>query len=227
MAESKVFKLLNDVTVEMIGEAVESFLRDTKGMETQAGLTTEGYFIQGKQESDGWKKISGMDQAISVQIFQAADVINVTAGFGKWSDKIGAGAVGGLLFAPLAVTAAIGAFKQKKLPQEIFEVIERFILSGGQSATVGVTGGKRISEGQVMCKSCQTLNPKGTKFCSNCGAKLTAQCPSCGADIQDGAKFCPECGSPTAVAAGNRCPKCGAEHQVGQKFCPECGTPLQ
>ena len=31
MAESKVFKLLNNVTVEMIGEAVESFLRDKKG----------------------------------------------------------------------------------------------------------------------------------------------------------------------------------------------------
>ena len=45
MAETKVFKLLNDVTTEMIGDAVESFLRDTKGMATQAGQTTEGYWI--------------------------------------------------------------------------------------------------------------------------------------------------------------------------------------
>lgn len=227
MAESKVFKLLNNVTVEMIGEAVESFLRDTKGMVTQAGLTTEGYFVQGKQGADGWKKISGMEQAISVQIFQAADVINVTAGFGKWSDKIGAGAVGSLIFAPLAVTAVIGAVMQKKLPQEIFDVIEKFILSGGQSAMVGVSGGKRLSKDEVLCKNCQTANPKESKFCINCGAKLTEQCPSCGADIQDGTKFCPECGSPIVVEQENKCPKCGAEYSMGQKFCPECGTPLQ
>lgn len=194
MAETKVFKLLNDVTVDMIGEAVESFLRDAKGMVTQAGPTTEGYFIQGKEESSGWKKISGMDQAISIQIFQAGDVINVTAGFGKWADKVGAG-VASIVFAPLAVTAAVGAFMQKKLPQEIFDVIEKFILSGGQSAMVGVTGGKRISEGETACPSCKALNPKGAKFCTSCGTKLTVQCPSCGADIQGNSKFCPECGT--------------------------------
>lgn len=225
MAETKVFKLLNDVTTEMIGDAVEGFLRDTKGMTTQAGQTTEGYFVQGKQESDGWKKLSGMDQAISVQIFQSGDVINVTAGFGKWSDKVGAGVVGSLLFAPLAVTAAIGAFSQKKLPQEIFDVIEKFILSGGQSAMVGVTGGKRITEDKVACKNCQTLNPKGTKFCTNCGTKLTMQCPSCGAELQGNAKFCPECGNPVTVE--HKCPNCGTDYQEGQKFCLECGTSLQ
>lgn len=91
MAESRVFKLMNGVTLEMLGEAVESFLRDSKGMQTQAGQTTEGYLVQGKQEADGWKRISGTDQAISVQMFKAGDVVNVTTGFGKWSDKIGAG----------------------------------------------------------------------------------------------------------------------------------------
>ena len=41
MAESRVFKLMNGVTLEMLGEAVEGFLRDSKGMQTQAGQTTE------------------------------------------------------------------------------------------------------------------------------------------------------------------------------------------
>ena len=43
MAESRVFKLMNGVTLEMLGEAVEGFLRDSKGMQTQAGQTTGGY----------------------------------------------------------------------------------------------------------------------------------------------------------------------------------------
>ena len=37
MAESRVFKLMNGVTLEMLGEAVEGFSRDSKGMQTQAG----------------------------------------------------------------------------------------------------------------------------------------------------------------------------------------------
>lgn len=224
MAETKVFKLLNGVTVEMIGEAVECFLRDQKGMITQAGKTTEGYLVQGKQESDGWKKISGTDQAISIQIFQTGDVINVTAGFGKWSDKIGAGVLGYFVFAPLAITAAIGAFMQKKLPGEIFDVIEKFILSGGQSASVGLSGGKLISNTEVVCKSCKTSNPKGQKFCSNCGAKLMKQCPNCGIDIADDVKFCPECGASTVIE--HNCPNCGTAYDDGQKFCLECGQAL-
>ena len=185
MAESRVFKLMNGVTLEMLGEAVESFLRDSKGMQTQAGQTTEGYLVQGKQEADGWKRISGTDQAISVQMFKAGDVVNVTTGFGKWSDKIGAGVVGYFVFAPLAITAAIGAFMQKKLPGEIFDYIEKFILSGGQSAAIGLSGGRMLNQDEVVCKHCKTANHKGQKFCSNCGNKLMKECPKCGHDVED------------------------------------------
>ena len=153
MAESRVFKLMNGVTLEMLGEAVEGFLRDSKGMQTQAGQTTGGYLIQGRQEADGWKRISGTDQAISVQMFKAEDVVNVTTGFGKWSDKIGAGVVGYFVFAPLAITAAIGAFLQKKLPGEIFDFIEKFILSGGQSAAIGMSVGRMLNQDEVICNT--------------------------------------------------------------------------
>ena len=164
MAESRVFKLMNGVTLEMLGEAVEGFLRDSKGMQTQAGQTTGGYLIQGRQEADGWKRISGTDQAISVQMFKAEDVVNVTTGFGKWSDKIGAGVVGYFVFAPLAITAAIGAFLQKKLPGEIFDFIEKFILSGGQSAAIGMSVGRMLNQDEVICKHCKTANQKGKKY---------------------------------------------------------------
>ncbi len=194
MAETKVFRLLNGVTSETLCDAVEGFLRDTKAMIVQSGKTVEGYFIQGKQESDGWKKISGTDLAISVQIFQSGDVINVTVGYGKWSDKIGAGALGWFVAAPLAITAVFGAMKQKKLPQEIFDFMEKFILSGGQSVAVGLSGTKKLSDDEMSCPCCKAINPKGTKFCCNCGTKLLKQCPGCGTDVADGIKFCPECG---------------------------------
>lgn len=194
MAETKVLRLLNGVTVEMLGDAVEGFLRDEKAMITQSDKTVEGYFVQGKQESDAWKKISGTDLAISVQIFQAGEIINVTVGYGKWSDKIGAGALGWFVAAPLAITAVYGALRQKKLPAEIFDFMEKYILSGGQSVTVGLSGGKKLSADEMVCPSCKAVNMKGTKFCSNCGTKLLKQCPGCGNDVADGINFCPQCG---------------------------------
>ena len=55
---------------------------------------------------------------------------------------------------------------------------------------------------------------KGGKFCSNCGAPVSA-------DV----KFCPECGA--RQSAQKICPKCGAEVKATAKFCPECGAKVE
>ena len=34
----------------------------------------------------------------------------------------------------------------------------------------------------------------GSKFCNQCGARLSSNCPACGAEIPAGSAFCPECG---------------------------------
>jgi class 3 adenylate cyclase/tetratricopeptide (TPR) repeat protein len=46
----------------------------------------------------------------------------------------------------------------------------------------------------MECPKCQTENPKGKKFCRECGAKLVLACPQCAAEILPGDKFCGECG---------------------------------
>jgi class 3 adenylate cyclase/tetratricopeptide (TPR) repeat protein len=47
-------------------------------------------------------------------------------------------------------------------------------------------------------------------------------CPNCGRENPRGQKFCGECGTSLAIA----CPSCGTANQPDQKFCGECGTPL-
>lgn len=74
---------------------------------------------------------------------------------------------------------------QKKLPGEIFDYIEKFILSGGQSAAIGMSVGRMLNQDEVVCKHCKTANHKGQKFCSNCGNKLMKECPKCGHDVED------------------------------------------
>jgi class 3 adenylate cyclase/tetratricopeptide (TPR) repeat protein len=55
----------------------------------------------------------------------------------------------------------------------------------------------------VACATCGGENPRGKKFCTECGSPLALACPSCGAAIAGTEKFCGECG---AALAGNAAP---------------------
>lgn len=193
--ESRVFRLPAGMSTQVVANAVEAFLSSAKGMEVQSAETTEGYVVQGRQEKDGWKTIAGMRMATTVQMIRMDDNLNVTVGQGEWSDKIGAGALGWFIAWPLAVTAGVGAYKQKKLPEEIFRVIEQCIVSGGSSVVVR-NAGAELAGGKVVCPSCKTQCDAGAKFCNNCGAKLENKCPQCGAEIPPGSRFCGACGAP-------------------------------
>ena len=227
MTESKVFRLPDGMDASAIGKEVENFLRSNKNLITEGTKTPDGYFVQAKEpEGSGWKQLAGMTLATQVQIVEVSDTVTVNIGNGKWSDKIGAGAVGMVLFAPLAVTAAVGAYNQKKLPGEIFEHIEKFLLSGGNNVMLNSFGVTTAGENEVLCPNCNSPNGKDKKFCSECGSPLTASCPNCGAAVGLDQKFCSECGSPMAEQ-DKTCPGCGATVEAGKKFCGECGTKIE
>ena len=223
MADSRTFVLINGITIEAVGEHLVQWFRQTKNMIAEGGPAQGGgYFVQAKDQEDGWKKISGMTKAIQIQILRADQNIIVNCDFGNWSDKVGAGVVGAFVFAPLAVTAAYGAVKQKNLPNEIFAEIERFIMMGGQSIIASV--GPQIQNNQIECSSCHKLIEKGQKFCPYCGNKAQNECPNCGAPLDPGVRFCPNCGA--NVVFERKCPTCGNDYAPGTKFCSTCGTKL-
>ena len=227
MTESKVFRLPEGIDASYVGKEVENVLRINKNLTTEGTKTPDGYFVQAKEpEGSGWKQLAGMTMAIQVQVVEISDTITVNIGNGKWSDKVGAGAVGVVLFAPLAVTAAVGAYNQKKLPGEIFDHIEKFLLGGGESVMMSSFGANAANENEIICPNCNSPNNKDTKFCGNCGTPLTATCPNCGASVGLDTKFCSQCGNPMKQP-NKTCPGCGAEVAPDMKFCGECGTKIE
>lgn len=192
MNESRVF-ILNGTDMQKIVTRLEGFFRTEKGMEVQSSETTEGYVMQASQPKDGWKTLTGMRLAVTVQMTVMGNQLNVNIGEGQWSDKIGAGAIGLFVAWPLAITAGMGAFKQKKLPGEVFQVIETTIMTGGQP--VVVTGvGQTVAAGMTVCPNCKTQLSADAKFCDRCGTRLGRKCPNCGADVKQNSVFCSECG---------------------------------
>ena len=107
MNESRVF-MLNGTDVQKIVTRLEGFFRTEKGMEVQSSETTEGYVMQASQPKDGWKTLTGMRLAVTVQMTVMGNQLNVNIGEGQWSDKIGAGAIGLFVAWPLAITAGMG-----------------------------------------------------------------------------------------------------------------------
>lgn len=192
MNETRVF-MLNGTQVQDIVTRLEGFFRTEKGMDVQSSQTTDGYVMQASQPKDGWRTLTGMRLAVTVQMAAAGDQLNVSIGEGQWSDKIGAGAIGLFVAWPLAITAGMGAYKQKKLPSEVFQVIENTIMTGGQPVVVSGAG-QTVADGMTLCPSCKAQLTPGSKFCNRCGAKLGQKCPNCGAEITADSAFCSECG---------------------------------
>ncbi len=192
MNETRVF-MLNGTQVQDIVTRLEGFFRTEKGMDVQSSQTTDGYVMQASQPKDGWKTLTGMRLAVTVQMAVAGDQLNVSIGEGQWSDKIGAGAIGLFVAWPLAITAGMGAYKQKKLPFKVFQVIENTIMTGGQPVVVSGAG-QTVADGMTLCPSCKAQLAPGSKFCNRCGAKLGQKCPNCGAEITADSAFCSECG---------------------------------
>lgn len=225
MAESRIFKVESGITIEGIGQELLNFFRNKKQMFAEGMETPEGYLVQSKEEQS-WKKFTGMDQATQVQIFQnTPETITVSVGTGTWVDKAAAAGVGAIVFAPLLATAAFGAFKQQKLPSEIFDCIEYYIRTGGKSVTVTMeTNMNQIKENKNRCHSCDAVNAQGTKFCSSCGENLMDLCPGCQNSVDFGTKFCPECGFNLEKAKIRVCTGCNEELVEGTKFCSNCGS---
>jgi class 3 adenylate cyclase/tetratricopeptide (TPR) repeat protein len=51
----------------------------------------------------------------------------------------------------------------------------------------------------MICTNCQTENPKGARFCFNCGAPFPKSCSNCGAQLPSEARFCHNCGKPVPL----------------------------
>jgi hypothetical protein len=80
-----------------------------------------------------------LDAATQVQLTPSGDQVVVNIGAGKWAGKAAFMGAGLLVFPPLAIPAAVGAVLQGHLPLEVFDFIERYIVSGGTTAvTVSV-----------------------------------------------------------------------------------------
>ncbi|MBR1527723.1 MAG: zinc ribbon domain-containing protein [Oscillospiraceae bacterium] len=200
-SETRAFRLPAEISMETVVQAVETYCQ-SKQMQTQYNQTADGYVFQAAQDSV-IRTALGMRLATTVQFSQIDDILNVSIGAGEWVDKIGSSIAGLFVAWPLLATAGYGAYMQKKLPGEIFDVITR-VLNGGQAvytnpvpnyASPAMQRTAAPAMPMTACPNCGGQNQAEAKFCSQCGTPLKISCPNCGKGLSAGTKFCPECGT--------------------------------
>jgi len=128
MTETKEFHA-PAINTEDAAKVVSDWL-DSQGYDTQTLPASDGSIVVQARKSGMLRKAVGMSTALGVTIKKTGDALIVETGAAKWTDKAAVGAIGVVFFPPAMATAAYGAWKQSKLPDQVFQVLETYI-SGG------------------------------------------------------------------------------------------------
>ncbi|UCF08936.1 MAG: zinc ribbon domain-containing protein [Thermoplasmata archaeon] len=170
-----------DINVGQIAQALQSYFM-AQGYETQALGTPPNMLVQVRKRGV-IRAVAGMQRVMSAQFRETQEGILVTLGEQKWADKAAVGAVGALIFAPLIVTAAYGAYKQAKLPEQFWQIIDNMAMPAGTAYAVPPPGPQQAAPQTDLPPAAGTeQSPQIPKFCPDCGAP------------QHGTHFCPNCG---------------------------------
>jgi serine/threonine protein kinase len=121
--------------VELVDD-LEAWLR-AEGFNTQNLKTEDGSTLIQIVQEGGWRKLVGMSTALNIILDQCGDELTVEIGAGQWVDKAAVGVVSLFLLWPLAVTAAIGAWNQMKMPERVFTQVSDFVSRQARPAARG------------------------------------------------------------------------------------------
>ncbi|MBE5804894.1 MAG: hypothetical protein E7316_10340 [Clostridiales bacterium] len=126
-----LYVLPEGMTASDVATAIKRFLVNEENMETQIfKLENESYFVQARAQCGKLKQFAGLDKVTAVKLTPVSDHnLIVEIGKGKWADKVCCSIVAWFYAWPLAVTTAIGSYKQGSLPRKVLNQIESFLVS--------------------------------------------------------------------------------------------------
>ncbi len=190
MAEKRVYSV-SGLNLRDLADTIKTWFR-AHDFDSQVLNAVEGGLIVQARQPETWRTLLGLSSALNVTLIPRGRDLVVEMDAAKWEEKLAVGAVG-LIIHPLLITAAYGAWKQSRLPEEIFKLIDRHLSSRGelirppaQSTTVSDTASASASTSGTAAPSIPLSAPQYDETI----------CPTCKRTSGPEAKFCESCGSP-------------------------------
>lgn len=125
-----VYELTTGKSMDGMVLRVQAFLQNEEKMNCQNILCDNPDYIilQARVKKGEIKQLIGMDKALTVRFMHLGDnKVSIEIGEAKWADKGVVMAVSMFILWPLAITATAGIYQQKKLPQKIIRVVDKYL----------------------------------------------------------------------------------------------------
>jgi len=130
----------------------------TRGYTHQAISVAGGMVLQARKTSM-LRTAIGLDYALTIQITVDDQGTHVHVGGQRWFEKAAVGAFALMLGGAPVVLPAAGAYFQRQITEEAWQVIERHIAQASRPGR--------------SCRSCASaINDPGARFCPSCGSTL-------------------------------------------------------
>lgn len=129
MANTTLIYPVDKHSSEELIQHVLTFLADGQDMDTQRLDHSDNFsVVQARVKGASFKKVLGLDRAVTVYFIKATDSVSVSVGEAKWLDKGIVMTISMFILWPLTVTSGVGIYKQKKLISNLVEDMNSFMV---------------------------------------------------------------------------------------------------
>ena len=122
------------VTAEEIARALADHFR-TQEFEAQVYRTSENRTVMQARKESLWRQLLGVTYALTVVLTPGEGQLSIDLGGHEWVDAAVSGAIGLVAVPPVLLGTAYGIWKENRLDQEVWQVIDKTVSASGPEKT--------------------------------------------------------------------------------------------
>jgi hypothetical protein len=124
------------VTAEEVAQALADHFR-TQEFEAQVYSTSENRTVMQARKESLWRQLLGVTYALTVVITPGDGQLSIDLGGHEWVDAAVSGAIGLVAVPPVLLGTAYGIWKENRLDQEVWQVIDKAVSATAPTTTAG------------------------------------------------------------------------------------------
>ena len=126
------------VSADEVAQALANHFR-AQEFEVQVYLSTENRTVMQARKESLWRQLLGVSYALTVVITPGEGQLSISLGGHEWVDAAVSGAIGLVAVPPVLLGTAYGIWKENRLDQEVWQVIDKAVTATTPESTPGPT----------------------------------------------------------------------------------------
>ena len=122
------------VSAEEVARALADHFR-TQEFEAQVYRSSENRTVMQARKESLWRQLLGVTYALTVVITPGDGQLSISLGGHEWVDAAVSGAIGLVAVPPVLLGTAYGIWKENRLDQEVWQVIDKAVNASAPEST--------------------------------------------------------------------------------------------